>query len=303
MQIRYIKLGHGGCWEKSCIEEDGTIRLGYESPFHKECAEGNWGKVREFWLEKRSGSETAASNDVSQIKDFYELSEDDIWITFYKRKMYWCRSEAVVKELDDGTRVRKAINGWSCTDVKGALLSIENIDGRITKVQGFRGTICGVGMPEYLLRKIGGETQPDVLNAKASLQNLERDVEALIKGLWWKDFELLVELIFSRAGWQRMSVVGKTEKEIDLDVMLPVSNRRAFVQVKSQTTPAEIKSCYEAYLTYGQYNEMYMVFHSLQGELTQVDIEAESLHLWDCSKLASLVVRSGLTEWLIAKRT
>lgn len=303
MQIRYIKLGHGGCWEKSCIEEDGTVRLGYASPLHKECLDGNWTKVREFWLKERAGSETAASNDVGQIKDFYELSEQDIWITFYKRRMYWCRAAREVVELADGTRVRKAIGGWSCKDAIGANLSVESIDGRVTKVQGFRGTICGVSMPEYLVSKIGGESQPDVLAAKESLRRLEGDVEALIKGLWWKDFELLVELIFSRAGWQRMSVVGKTEKEIDLDVVLPVSNRRAFVQVKSQTSPAEIKSCYESYLAYDQYNEMYMVFHSLHGELAQVGTEAENLHLWDCARLASLVVRSGLVEWLIAKRT
>jgi hypothetical protein len=31
VQIRYIKLGIGGIWEQSCIETDGTIRLGYQS--------------------------------------------------------------------------------------------------------------------------------------------------------------------------------------------------------------------------------------------------------------------------------
>jgi hypothetical protein len=38
MNIRFIKLGNGGSWEKSCIETDNTIRLGYESPFHDECS-------------------------------------------------------------------------------------------------------------------------------------------------------------------------------------------------------------------------------------------------------------------------
>lgn len=303
MQIRYIKLGNGGIWEQSCIESEGTIRLGYESPLHNESLMGEWDKVWKFWLEARNGNEGAASRDLSQIRDFYELSEDDIWITFYKRKMYWCRAAREVSELQDGTRVRKVTGAWSCKSETGDALTMEGVDGRVTKVHGFRGTICSVSMPEYLLRKIRGELQPDILAAKESLRSLERDVEGLVRGLWWKDFELLVELIFSRAGWQRMSVVGKTEKEIDLDVVLPVSNRRAFVQVKSQTSPAEIRSCYESYLAYDQYNEMYMVFHSLNGELAQVGTTAENLHLWDCSRLASLVVRSGLVEWLIAKRT
>ena len=88
MQIRFIKLGHGGCWEKSCIEEDNTIRLGYRSHLHQECLSGNWNSVRDFWLKERDGSETTASNDLNQIRDFYELAETDLWLTFYKRKMF-----------------------------------------------------------------------------------------------------------------------------------------------------------------------------------------------------------------------
>jgi hypothetical protein len=286
VQIRYIKLGIGGIWEQSCIETDGTIRLGYQSPLHMESLAGEWEKVRTFWLEARNGNKGAASRDLSQIRDFYERSEDDIWITFYKRKMYWCRAESEVRELQDGSRIRKVVGGWSCKSEEGNVLAIEGIDGRVTKVQAFRGTICDVSMPQYMMRKIRGELEPDVLTAKESLRKLELDVEGLIRGLWWKDFELLVKLVFSRAGWQRMSVVGKTEKEIDLDVVLPVSNRRAFVQVKSQTSPSEFKRCYECYIAYDQYNEMYMVFHSLNGEVSHVDIASEDLHLWDCSRLA-----------------
>lgn len=303
MQIRYIKLGRGGIWEQSCIENEGTIRLGYPSPLHNECLAGEWDKVRIFWLNARNGNEGAAARDISQIRDFYECSEDDIWITFYKRKMYWCRAECEVCELPDGSRIRKAIGAWSCKTEDGSILAIERIDGRVTKVQGFRGTICNATMPQYLMRKIRGEPEPDVLTAKESLRKLELNVKGLIQGLWWKDFELLVDLLFSRAGWQRMSVVGKTEKGIDLDIVLPVSNRRAFVQVKSQTSPSEIKSCYDTYRAYDQYDEMYMVFHSLNSEASQICFVSEDLHLWDCSRLASLVVRSGLVEWLIAKRT
>lgn len=300
MKIRFIKLGYKGSWEKSCIEEENTIRIGYESPHHEECLNGKWEPVRQFWLEGRNGDQGAATRDINQIKDFYELSESDIWITFYQRKMYWCHAQKEVQELEDRTRVRKVLGSWSCKDKNGFPLAVENIDGRITKVQGFRGTICGVELPEYLLRKINGDLQPEVEATKKSLATLKADVESLIKGLWWKDFELLVDLIFSKSGWQRISVLGGTEKNIDLDIFSPVTQKRAFVQVKSSTDAVEVKEYYEIYSRYGQYSEMYFVFHSSNGE--DIEIEDPAVHLWGLSRIAELVIHAGLIDWLITKR-
>lgn len=301
MEIRFIKLGNNGSWEKSCIEDDNTIRLGYESPYHKECLDGEWKAVRAYWLEARKGNQGTATRDINQIKDFYELSESDIWITFYKRKMYWCHAHKEAQQLEDGSRIRRVIGTWRCEDKNGFPLVIENIDGRVTKVQGFRGTICGVEWPEYLLRKINGDLQPEVEATKKSLAILKADVESLIKGLWWHDFELLVDLIFAKSGWQRISVLGKTEKDIDLDVFSPVTQKRAFVQVKSSTNATQIKECYESFSQYKQYHEMYFVFHSLNG--ADIDISDPKVHLWNLSRVAELVIHAGLIDWLITKRT
>lgn len=300
MKIRFIKLGNSGNWEKSCIEDDNSIRLGYESPYHEECLNGDWGPVRQYWLEAKKGKQGTATRDINQIKDFYELSEADIWITFFKRKMYWCHAQKDVQQLEDGSRIRKVVGKWRCEDKNGFPLTIENTDGRITKVQGFRGTICGVEQPEYLLRKINGDLQPEVEAAKKSLKILKANVESLIKGLWWNDFELLVDLIFSKSGWQRISVVGKTEKDIDLDVFSPVTQKRAFVQVKSSINADQMKECYESFRQYQQYDEMYIVFHSSNG--AEANISDPRVHLWNLSRVAELVIHAGLIDWLITKR-
>ena len=60
-------------------------------------------------------------------------------------------------------------------------------------------------------------------------------MKKLIKGLWWSDFELLTDLVFSKLGWQRYSVLGKTEKGIDLDLYSSSTQKRVFVQIKSDT--------------------------------------------------------------------
>lgn len=301
MEIRFIKLGTKGCWEDDCINKFNTIRLGFQSPYHNDCLKGNWAAVEQHWLKARNGNKSTATTTVNQIKAFYELTENDIWITFYKRKMYWCHANKTITELPhDQSRIRKVIDSWKSTDKNGKQLLIENIDGRITKVQGFRGTICKVTLPAYLLNKINGTPLKEALATETTLNTLKGNIETLIKGLWWKDFELLVDLIFSKSGWQRISVLGATEKEIDLDVFSPVTQKRAFIQVKSSTTAKQIQEYYDSFLQYSQYDEMYFIFHSFQGSLTS---PASSLHLINISKLADLVIQTGLIDWLIKKRS
>ena len=301
-KVRFIKLGFSGDWEHSCIEGN-TIRLGYESGQHNDCLNGNWDVVRQYWLSARN-DQGAATRDTNQIRDFYELKESDVWITFYKRKLYWCHAAREVIELEgDKTRIRNVIGCWSSTDINGEPLRIENLDGRVTKVQGYRGTICSVELQEYLVRKINGLTITEVENAKTSLQKLKSDVEDLIKGLFWYDFEILVDLIFSKAGWQRFSVLGKTQKDIDLDVYSPTTQKRAFVQIKSSTSRAEIESCIDSFGGYEQFDEMYFVFHTCNADLTDIKIHNLNVHLWGLEKISGMVVNAGLVEWLINKRS
>jgi hypothetical protein len=47
-----------------------------------------------------------------------------------------------------------------------------------------------------------------------------------------RDFETLVDLMFSTSGWRR-GIIGNTQKTLDLDLLLPSTGERAFVQVKS----------------------------------------------------------------------
>ena len=301
-QVRFIKLGEGGEWEASCIAE-GVIRLGYHSPHHQDSLNRNWDVIRQFWLIARKGNQGATTNSVNQIRDFYELDEHCLWITFYKKRLYWCFADTKVEELPDLSRVRDVIGQWSSCDIYGKPLRVENIDGRVTKVQGYRGTICSVEMQDYLIRKINGHTIDEVQTAKDSLQRLRGEVEELIKGLWWHDFELLIDLIFSKSGWQRFSVLGKTEKDIDLDVYSPATQKRAFVQIKSSTSKSDFESYLKSYDEYEQFDEMYFIYHTCREDLASTLGERKDIHLWDLSRIARLVVNSGLVEWLINKRS
>ncbi|EHK9186264.1 hypothetical protein ACN2LU_004282 [Vibrio vulnificus] len=303
--IRFIKLGSKGKWEASCIA-DGTIRLGYNSPMHEQCLEGNWDKVREHWLSEKSGSKESkrvVTGYINQIRSFYEAEEDDIWVTFYQRKLYWCKAHKHIEKLDDGSRIRKVVGAWNCNDLNGKKLTVDNIDGRITKVQGYRGTICGVELPEYLDRKIKGEQDPTVLLAEERVDALTQSIIELIKGLWWYDFELLVDLVFSKSGWHRYSVLGKTEKDLDLDLFSPTTNRRAFAQIKSQTNQSELEEYCQKYASYDNYQEFFFIYHTSKTVLDKSALNVSNVHVLGDESLAKLVISTGLVHWLIEKRT
>lgn len=295
----FIKLGEGGNWEKDCIEIENTIRLGFHNPHHEDCLKSNWNILEKYWT-KRKKTKGKATETVSQIKYFYESPEDVLWITFYNRKLYWCFAYSKVSILSDGSRVRKVKGKWSSEDINGNQLFVENLSGKLTKVQGFRGTICSVKEFEYLINKINCSKLPVIQVAEEALSALKVTLKPLIQSLSWKDFELLVDLIFTSSGWQRISVVGKTEKYIDIELISPVNNKRAFVQVKSQSTFDEFESYKSNFNNMKQYDEMYYVVHTPDKKLDGMKNE-KNIEVIGLDKITDLVINAGLINWLLKK--
>ena len=311
--IRFIKLGANGCWEEKSITKENVIRLGYEfepeTNMHEECLNDRWDKCREYCIEHWSKDSGAVTRHVNQIRDFYTLDENTLWITFYGRKLYWAFCDSTVHLDEDQTRWRKVkSNGgkWSCLDREGEELTIDNLDGRVTKVQAYRGTICGVEMEDYLIRRINGEVIEEITEAENAYGTLINSVEKLIKGLWWSDFELLTDLVFSKLGWQRYSVLGKTEKGIDLDLYSPSTEKRVFVQIKSYTDRKQldeyVSKFQSEYKNYG-YSEMYYVYHSGLENIAEKQYQDKEVKLINSHKMAELVISAGLVQWLIQKRS
>lgn len=143
-ELRYIKLGDHGCHEDYCIVQKPCILLQYVSPHHQDCLIGNWGVVKQFWRTRITHQGTV-TNHMRQIRDFYELSQDCIWITFYANKMYWCKAEKNINILPNGNRTRTAIEGWSFYDKNSKVMNftyLNTIDPKIVMTRFYNGTIC-----------------------------------------------------------------------------------------------------------------------------------------------------------------
>jgi hypothetical protein len=111
-----------------------------------------------------------------------------------------------------------------------------------------------------------------------------------------RDFETLVDLVFSTSGWRRQGIVGKTQKTLDLDLALPSTGERAFVQVKSKTDDIELADYIRRLDELGPYDRMFYVFHSGKAET-----DDDRVTVIGPEKLAALVVDAGLANWLIRK--
>jgi hypothetical protein len=130
-------------------------------------------------------------------------------------------------------------------------------------------TICAVECIDYLLRRIRGGRAPMHTEAQRSLQALQSTTLALIQLLDWADFEVLVDLLFARGGWQRVSVLGGGQPDVDMILTQPITGETAWVQVKSCASQTVFKDYLARFGKDGRCDRLFFVCHS--GELTSPD--------------------------------
>ncbi len=296
----YIKLGSEGIHAEACIKKDGTLWLGYNEIPHSLCIEGKWGQVRTIFIKQFNSDPGAATRHTNQIKAFYEADETVLWITFHKNQLWWCFAKPEIILQPDGSKIRQTGDGWHETNINREKFDLSQLSGSLLSVQGFRGTICAVREFEYLIRKVNRETSQLEKAAQDSYQNLVEALEKIIRELDWKEFELLTDLIFRQAGWQRISQLGKTQKTLDLDLLSPIANERYWVQVKSRADMGIFNRFQEETMGTDGYNRCYLVVHSPSANLTKA-YETDTHKLWLPDDIARLTVQYGLADWVIGK--
>lgn len=296
----FIKLGEGGCWESQCIE-NGTLRLGYHAVPHEDCISSDWEKVRNvFPVASDMGSVT---RHINQVRQFYEETESTLWITFHSNRLWWCFSKNEVEQLPDLSKVRPVLGGWCDKDIKGNTLIKSKLSGKLLATQGFQGTICTVKELSYLLHKINGTTEPHVAKAQAAFESLVSSVIPIIKNLHPKDLETLTDLIFRQGGWQRVGVTGEVEKDIDLDLISPITQERIAVQVKSRASVATYIDYQAKFSDMRGFKRFYFVTHSPNVGLEELYGSSNdgAFVVWGADELAYQSVRNGLVGWLLDK--
>lgn len=298
--VRYVKLGQGGAWAAEAIEQ-AIIPLGFSQVPHEPCADGDWNKVREM-LVTAGRTQGGASQGVRELRDYYELPDDALWITFADRHLYWAFAFAAVVAFRDPApggwhRFRPCIGGWSRLNLNGEPLSTTSLSSALTRVAGFRQTICTVERQDYLLRRIRGDEEPLIAEARRVRSELEDVASQMIAALDWRDFEVMVDLLFANGGWRRQSALAAGEVDIDLLLNNPVTGEAAWVQVKSRCDQSVLNDYLERYRRDGSAQHFFLVVHSPAARLRAPD--QPSFHIWAGPELARTALSAGLLNWLI----
>lgn len=299
-EIRYIKLGPSGAWVDRCLNE-GLLELGHTSVPHPLTAVGDWTAVRSLFV-AHGATPSKASDFTRELRDFYTLPETTLWITTARGRLWWAFARPEVEAVDEagrGGRLRRTFGSWRSTDVNDAPLVLDNLSTRLTKVSAYRQTLCKVGAADYLIRRINAEPEPVVAKALAAQAELASAASDLLQALHWRDFELLVDLIFAGSGWRRVSAVGGSDQaDSDLILEQAATGERAMVQVKSFADQTTLNDYAERFRT-GGWDRCFFICHTARSNLRPPSDPA--FHLWQGETLAQKVVRAGLVDWLIAR--
>lgn len=301
--VRYIKLGRKGEWENECLYVDGALaRFGTWSSDPERYAlasAGEFESLRQTFVRDGKSGPTATRFANDTLAFF--AKDDTIWITFADRKLWWARftPEAPFVHSDGHGTARRVVGRWSSDAIGGNPLWMERLAGFLTKSAGYQGTTFELSdrVRDYVIRRINGLVQPDVANAEEALLEMKRSLVPLMRSLEPKDFELLVDLVFTAGGgWRRVSERGKTMKTVDMVVEMPSTQERGWIQVKSEASPAvlaEVLASGEAL----KYDRAFFVYHSGSGG----ENPEPRMTVIGPDELATRIIETGLVRWLIDK--
>ena len=294
----YVKLGRNGVWESSSLEND-IIRIGWVLQTLADINGGNWEKIQRE-LEEEIPHKGTATRDCRALRMFCESTSDDVWITFHGSHLWWTRVGDPVIHEDEISKYRK-VEKWRCQDVAGASLLATYIPGRISKLQGFRGTICKVKEVDELTRLINGEQSPEFIALSNAINQLCSNVETALGRLHWKDFETLVDLVFRATGWRRISVIGETMKFSDIELEDPINDEIYQVQVKSAASFRDFHYYAQNFDT-SKYRKLFFVVHTPDKKLSETQPNYENqVQLVLPKRLSQMIVDLGLVNWLMNK--
>jgi hypothetical protein len=124
-------------------------------------------------------------------------------------RLYWGVVDDTPPERDADGAYRAIRDGWRCTDLHGEQLTKDRLSGALTKLAAYQGTSCDVkDAAEYVVRRINGRKVPQVERAIVASAAMKSSALDLMRLLTPRDFETLVDLVFSTSGWRRIGIVN-----------------------------------------------------------------------------------------------
>lgn len=294
----YLKLGKGDEWAEDSTST-GKLRFGWPHQTLDDINAGKWDLIEEQLRAEHGKAKGQATRALHGLRIITQSTPEDLWITFYRAKLWWTRLASSPVEQDNFSKFRRTIQPWSDCSVKNRPLVINELPGRLAQLQGFRWTVCGVRCLDLLNRILAGTLSDLATAISAGRDALARHLTEAIKELHERDFEILVDLVFRHTGWVRVSVLGGQAKAYDLQLQEPITGNLYAVQVKSRAGRAELEATVVD-LPADTFERVFFVVHSPANDLTLATGTPGLSHVQFVSPydLAKLAIDAGLAGWL-----
>jgi hypothetical protein len=301
--VRYVKNGRGGQWWQAA-RTGGQIHLGWKCVPRNLLLTPDLPRIRQI-IKTEFGPRPGATQDFNALRDLLEAPSKHVWVTFEDGCMWWCTAldGAIVnpdgESLEKGNFWLACSRPWSNRTLNGRLLAIPDLPGTVTTTGGFKATVCTPKAWEAILRIIQDKKDPDAANAADTRNDYEQAVLRMVRRLSPRDFEELIDHILGRTGWARISTLGKTQEGIDLEAQNLAVGEIAFVQVKGSATQKVLNEYVEKFKERrDRYARMIFAVHSPGGKLSPPAELPWAVQVWTGERVARLVVRLGLGEWV-----
>jgi hypothetical protein len=302
--VRYVKNGRGGQWWPAA-KARGEVHLGWSNVPDNLLQAADLAAIEPIIRAAYTGN-TGATQDFNALRALLDHPSQHVWVTFEDGCLWWCTvHDAVEINPDDesknyGNFWLRCDRPWTNCSVGGRYLAMANLPGVITRTAGYRTTVCEPQGWREILRIIQDEQDPDAIAAAQARGAYEDAVVKLIMRLGDRDFELLIDLILSRTGWVRVAKLGGATEGIDVEAENITANEIAFVQVKSSADQRVLNDYVHRYdERRDRYQRMIFAVHSPVGSFKQPT--DKSVQVWTGHRIAQLVVRLGLGEWVASR--
>jgi hypothetical protein len=291
--VRYVKNGRGGQWWATA-KTRGEIHLGWRT-IPSAPLQANDRDAIKALIQTEFGAKKGATQDFNALQCALVHPSQHVWVTFEDGCMWWCTVRDGIETNADGEAADKGHfwltcdRPWSDKSVGRKHLVIANLPGKITKTQGFQGTICEPQAWREMLRIIRDEEDSDAVAATHARDAYEGAVAKLVARLGPKDFELLIDLILARYGWVRLAKLGGVTEGIDIEAENAVANEVAFVQIKSEAGQGVLDDYVERFNGRRErYDRMIFAVHTPLGTLSPPS--GQPVQVWAGDRIAKLVV-------------
>jgi hypothetical protein len=297
--VRYVKNGRSGSWWKTA-QANKQIHAGWKRVPDELIVKKNLPAIEQLL---KVGERPGAKQDFNQLRYLLEAPSNHVWVTFEDGFMWWCTVQDNVTINPEGESAESShfwltcTRPWSNASLAGRQLAISGLPGTVTTTAGFRATVCIPKDWEAILRLINGETDRDALNSADRRRDYELAVQKVVQRLSPQDFEVLIDLILARTGWERIAERGGVREGIDDEAENPAAGEIAFVQVKSSADQQVLSDYVKRFQERRErYARMIFAVHSPNGALTAPG--ELPVQIWTGEKVAELVVRLGLGRWV-----